>query len=149
MAYTPQPGEEEVRPLTTPAPATGGPQGQPGVRAAPATGTGLAPNVASFLCYLLTWVTGLIFLLIEKENKVVRFHAIQAIGLGAAWGVLWIVAIPLGSISFVGALIMFAAYLFLGVGMVILWILLMVRAYQGQMTRLPIIGDIAARYAGI
>ncbi|MBL7684970.1 MAG: hypothetical protein JNK65_02915, partial [Deltaproteobacteria bacterium] len=48
-----------------------------------AGGSGLAPNVASLLCYVCSFVTGIIFLLIEKDNKDVRFHAWQAIFLGA------------------------------------------------------------------
>ena len=43
------------------------------------TSTGLAENVAGLLCYVLGWISGLIFILIEPENKFVRFHAIQSI----------------------------------------------------------------------
>jgi uncharacterized membrane protein len=145
MAYTPSSGEEQPGQMMPPPPPPSGPPSSP----VPAGSTGLAPNVASFLCYLFTWVTGLIFLLIEKNNKVVRFHAIQAIGLGVAWTVLWIITIPLGVVPVLGIFFRIFAYLILALGMFILWIVMMVTAYQGKMIRLPIIGDIAAKSAGI
>ena len=43
------------------------------------TSTGLEDNIAGLLCYVAGWVSGLIFLLIETENKFVRFHAVQSI----------------------------------------------------------------------
>ena len=53
--------------------------------------TGLDANVAALLSYILTWLTGLIFFLIEKESRFVRFHAMQAILLGVSFFVIWIV----------------------------------------------------------
>jgi len=52
------------------------------------TSTGLQENIAGLLCYVLGWVTGIIFLFIEKENKFVRFHAVQSI---VVFGVLSII----------------------------------------------------------
>ena len=52
--------------------------------------TSLEPNVAGLLCYLVGWITGLVFILIEKENKFVRFHAMQSIVTFGALTVLWI-----------------------------------------------------------
>ena len=108
----------------------------------PASGTGLQPNVAGLLCYVLTWVTGLIFLLLEKEDRFVRFHAFQAIDFGVLWTVFLIVT------SFIPAIGPVLAWLGSIAGIVV-WVVLMVRAYQGQTWRLPVIGDHAARFAGL
>jgi uncharacterized membrane protein len=110
------------------------------VKTFPKTSSGLDENVASLLCYLFSWVSGLIFLLIEKENKVVRFHAWQSIALAvvsvAAYIVIFILAfIPVlgiifGCIGFVVPLLVLVAS-----------IILMIKAYQGEKYKLPIIGD--------
>jgi len=63
------------------------------------TGTGLEPNVAGLLCYVLIWVTGLIFYLIEKENRFVRFHAMQSI---IVFGTLTVASLILGVIPIIG-----------------------------------------------
>lgn len=114
-------------------------------------GSGLAPNVASLLCYLCTFITGIIFLLIEKDNKEVRFHAWQAIFLGAGSIVLQIgIAILTAIMSAISAalatiisLLAVLAYL----GIFVLWIVAMVKAYQGQRWKIPFIGDLAEKQA--
>ena len=98
------------------------------------TSSGIEPNVAGLLCYLGTWVTGLIFFLIEKDNKFVRFHALQSIIVFAALNV--IILVP-----FIGWFLV----PFMGVVGFILWIVLMIKAYQGEMFKLPIAGDIAEK----
>jgi uncharacterized membrane protein len=111
------------------------------------TSSGMEPNVAGLLCYLFTWVTGIIFLVIEKENRFVRFHAIQAIGVGVAWTAAWIVLSILVAI-FSGGFATFintVGSLALGLGGLVLWVLLMYKAYQGEMWQLPYIGPIAKR----
>jgi uncharacterized membrane protein/ribosomal protein L40E len=100
--------------------------------------TSLEPNVAGLLCYVLGWITGLVFILIEKENKFVRFHAMQSIVVFGAWNVL---AIILWWIPFVGWILGTVLSL-LGL---VLWIILMVKAYQGERFKLPIAGDIAEK----
>ena len=101
--------------------------------------TSLEPNVAGLLSYLGIWITGLIFILIEKENKFVRFHAMQSIVTFGVITVLWVVLQVLASI--------FWPFYFLGfpfwILSVVLWIVLMVKAYQGERFKLPIAGDIA------
>jgi uncharacterized membrane protein/ribosomal protein L40E len=109
-------------------------------RAAGST-TSLEPNIAGLLCYLAGWITGLVFILIEKENKFVRFHAMQSIVTFGALTVLWIVFGILWFIPVVGVLLSTIAWI-LGV---ILWIVLMVKAYQGERFKLPIAGDIAEK----
>ncbi len=103
--------------------------------------TGLAANVAGLLCYLLGWVTGLVFALMEKESKFVRFHAIQSIYV---FGVLTIAYIILGWIPLIGTVL---SWLILVLGF-ILWILLMVKAYQGTMYKLPWSGNLAEKQVG-
>ena len=113
--------------------------------------TGMDANVAALLSYVLTWVTGLIFFLIEKESRYVRFHAMQAILLGGAMVVVWIVFnfifvnmlfTSLSMISLLGTISMLIWLAFLGI-----IILCCVKAYQGQMFKLPVIGDMAERYS--
>ena len=102
------------------------------------TSTGMNQNVAGLLCYLGLWVTGLIFFLIEKENRFVRFHAMQSI---ITFGSLSVLLIVLGSNPFAGWMLM----QILVVLKLILWIVLMVKAYQGQLFKLPMIGDMAEK----
>ena len=100
------------------------------------TSTGLQPNVAGLLCYLLGWVTGLIFLLLEKDNQFVRFHAVQSI---VVFGAVTVLDIVLSFIPVIGAVLAWIV----GVIAFILWIVLMVKAYQGQRYKVPVAGNIA------
>jgi uncharacterized membrane protein len=102
------------------------------------TSTGMNQNVAGLLCYLVGWITGLIFFLIEKDNKFVRFHAMQSI---ITFGGLTMLFILLGFIPFLGWLL----FPILGIVQLVLWILLMVKAYQGELFKLPVIGDLAEK----
>jgi uncharacterized membrane protein len=116
------------------------------------TSTGIAANVAGLLCYLIGWISGLIFFLIEKENKFVRFHALQSM---IVFGALFILNIAIG--FFVGILAaMGAGFLYpllslfnilLAIAAFVLWILLMIKAYQGEKFKLPVVGDIAEKNA--
>lgn len=100
------------------------------------TSTGLQQNVAGLLCYVVGWITGIIFLLLEKDNQFVRFHAIQSIVVFGAFTVADIILRFIPVIGWVLAWI-------IGVVAFILWIILMVKAYQGQTYKLPIAGNIA------
>ena len=102
------------------------------------TSTGMNQNVAGLLCYLAGWITGLIFFLIEKENRFVRFHAMQSI---ITFGSLTVLFMILGFIPFVGWMLM----PILAILQLVLWIVLMVKAYQGQLFKLPMIGDMAEK----
>jgi len=121
----------------------------PPVVMAPAGSTGLQENVAGLLCYLLGWLTGIIFLLIDKR-PFVRFHAAQSIVI---FGALTIIRVIL-SFAFLGTggVIGFSIWGLLStcvwlVG-VVLWIVLMVMAYQGKMFEVPIVAPIAKNIAG-
>ena len=121
--------------------------------AAPAGGAvvdpvaGIPENIAGLLCYVLGWVTGLVFFLIDKRPSV-RFHAMQSI---IAFGALFVLQMALGFGGFIGGILGFA---FLGLlngllGLVALvcWILCMVNAFQGKRFKLPVIGDMAENYS--
>lgn len=108
----------------------------------PKTSSGLQPKVAGLLCYLLWWVTGIVFLIIEKDNKVIRFHAWQSI---FTFGGITVIQIILAFIPFIGLILGIIVW----IGSVILWIYLMYSAYQGKMVKLPITGNIAAKQAGV
>ena len=110
-----------------------------------ASGGGLAPNVASLLCYLCGWVTGLVFLLIEKQNKEVKFHAWQSILLGIAVTAIYILLIVLGAIGLgrITGILTLVVWL----GMIVVSIVCMVKAYQGSRFKLPYLGDIAEQQA--
>jgi uncharacterized membrane protein len=104
------------------------------------TSTGLDENVAGVLCYLGIWVTGIIFLILESKDKFVRFHAMQSL---IAFGVIFIVALVFGWVPVVGGFISWALWI-LGV---IIWVVCMVKAYQGEAYQLPVVGKIAADWA--
>ena len=118
----------------------------------PATGgSGLAPNVASLLCYVCTLITGIVFLVIEKNNKDVRFHAWQAIILGVSSFViqigLTILAAVLGAIaSFLGAIIGILSPI-VWLAFFVVWIICMIKAYQGERYKIPFLGDLAEKQA--
>ena len=100
--------------------------------------TGLDANVAGMLAYIGSLVTGIVFFLIEKDNKFVKFHAMQSILLSAALFVLLVVLVVVPVLI---PLVNLAG--------LVLWILCMVQAFQGKWFKLPVIGDIAAKQAGV
>ncbi len=103
------------------------------------TSVGMDPNVAGLLCYVLGWVTGLIFFLLEPKNKFVRFHAIQSMITFGAINVVYFIFFRIPYVWVIGWIAWAFAF--------ILWIILMVRAYQGKKVKLPIAGDIAEKQA--
>ena len=100
------------------------------------TSTGLEPNIAGLLCYAAGWITGLVFYFVEKEDRFVRFHAMQSI---VVFGALTVAGLVLSVIPILGWIIGWL----LGILGLVLWILLMVKAYQGQMYKVPWAGNIA------
>lgn len=102
------------------------------------TSTGFDANVAAALSYLVGFVTGIIFLVVEKENRFVRFHALQSTLLFAG-----IVAIDilLQIVPILGALVV--VFIIIPASAV-LWLLMMFKAYQGEEFKLPLIGQMAA-----
>ena|SRR5579862_341164 len=116
------------------------------------TQPGMAENVAGLLCYVLGWLTGIIFFLIDKRPYV-RFHAAQSI---VVFGGLHVINIAIGIIF--GAGFMIGGFGAFGLGAalyglislvaLVLWILLMVKAYQGEKYEVPIAAGIAKSFAG-
>ncbi|MCS7130923.1 MAG: DUF4870 domain-containing protein [Archaeoglobaceae archaeon] len=108
----------------------------------PKTSIGLEENVAGLLCYLGFFITGIVFLLIEKENKFVRFHAMQSTVTFLSLIVLvWILSILGVFIWILWPLIFLVNILIIII--IILWLVGMIKAYQGEMYKFPIFGDIA------
>src|SRR5258708_32001800 len=108
----------------------------------------MSQNTAAGLSYLLTWVTGIIFFLMEKQNRFVRFHAMQSI---IFFGGMTILSILLNIITGLNISFLSLISSILGglVGLVIFigWIVLMINAFQGKYFKLPIVGDYAEKYA--
>jgi uncharacterized membrane protein len=94
--------------------------------------TGLDENVAGFFCYLLGFITGIVFLVVEKKSPFVKFHAMQST---ITFLVLSAVSLILGWIPIINLLVI--PLWILGL---ILWLLLMIKALRGERYSLPIIG---------
>jgi len=101
-------------------------------------GTGLQSNIAGALAYFLGPVTGILFLLIEKENKFVRFHAMQST---LTFGGIFVLNIVLGFIPILG----WIAGTLMSLVSLILWIFLMYKAFNKEEYELPVVGDIARK----
>ena len=121
-----------------------------------AAGSGLTPNVAGALTYLLGLITGILFLVIDpfKADRFVRFHAFQSIFFNVAWIAFWIVwtivGFTLSAISHgLFFIIQLPVNLLITVGGFCLWVYLMYAAYQGKTFQLPIVGPLAAKQAGL
>ena len=132
-------------------PKCGASQTASAVPMAPAPGAsseGLAENVAGLLCYVLGWLTGIIFILIDKR-PFVRFHAAQSI---VVFGSLTLLRIGFGIVMGIGGVVGFGLWalvsMVLGLLTVILWIFLMIKAYQHELFRVPIAAPIADGIAG-
>lgn len=113
------------------------------------TSTGLAPNVEGALAYVLGPITGVVFLVLEKESRFVRFHAAQAITTGLLLFALFVILSIVSTIlAFVPVLGWIAAVLLnvvAGIGSLVLWLALIWRAYLGQEWELPVAGPLARR----
>ena len=121
--------------------------------------TGLDENVAALLSYVFGWISGLIFFLIEKDSRLVRFHAMQsllfnvliaiiAIALWVVLAVLLVVSTQLpGIISSLISLIATLLWIAICVGALIAWVFCLIKAYQSQYFKLPIIGNFAEKFS--
>lgn len=117
-------------------PATIDPDPEKGKQQAKAEGDktsiGLTENVGGLLCYI--FIIGLIFLFMEKENRFIRFHALQSVFTAIA---IFLISIILGFIPFIGII----ASLLVSPLAFVLMIFMMYQAYQGNYYKLPFIGD--------
>ena len=100
----------------------------------------LKPNVSALLSYVGIWVTGIIFLILEKKNHFVRFHAMQSLITFAG---LTVIIIIVGIIFIFVPIIGVIVYIIVGILMFILWVVLMYKAYHGERYKLPVSGTLA------
>lgn len=102
---------------------------------------GLDENVASALCYVLGWLTGIIFFLVEKDNKTVRFHAMQSIlTFFPLMIIVWILTALFVGLFMFGA---WAIFWLIELLIFLLWLFLMYKAYSGEKFLVPVVGAIA------
>jgi uncharacterized membrane protein len=97
--------------------------------------TGLDENVAGFLCYLLGFITGIVFLVVEKKSRFVKFHAMQST---ITFLSLFVISLILGFIPII-ALLVYPIWIL----SLILWLLLMIKALRGERYLLPLVGKMA------
>lgn len=121
--------------------------------------TGLDENIAALLTYVFGWVSGLVFFLIEKDSKLVRFHAMQSILFNVValivcfigWIVTLIVVLIASQLAdIMGTLVGLLAtliWIVIAAALLIAVILCLVRAYQGKFFKLPVIGNLAEKFA--
>ncbi len=124
--------------------------------------TGLDENVAALLSYVFGWLSGLIFFLLEKDSRLVRFHAMQSILFNVLFGILafviWIITfvfVMMGAAMGDSAGALFGLFSLLAtlfwvvfvVAILIGWILCLVKAFQGQYFKLPVIGNFAEKFS--
>lgn len=113
--------------------------------------TGLAPNLAGALSYVLGPITGIAFLVLEKQSRFVRFHAMQSTLVGVALiifnVVINVVQAVLVRIPFIGWLFALGLAMVIGLASLVLWLALMYQAYVGKEWQLPIVGEHARKFA--
>ncbi|AJS61065.1 DUF4870 domain-containing protein [Paenibacillus sp. IHBB 10380] len=100
--------------------------------------TGIPENMAAMLCYLFTFIGGIIFLAVEKRSRLVLFHSLQSV---MAFGGLMVAHVLTGFVPLIGPLV---ASL-LSILTLVLWVVLIMQAAQGKWFKLPWIGEIAER----
>ena len=121
--------------------------------------TGLDENIAALLSYVFGWISGLIFYLMEKDSRLVRFHAMQSILLNVAaliigfvlW-FLWVFGVVIfASVSdilgtLVGLVLGLLLFVF-WIGMLVAFVMCLIKAYQKQYFKLPVIGNFAEKFS--
>jgi len=100
--------------------------------------TGLSANVAGLLCYVVGWVTGIVFVVLEKKSIFVKFHAWQSI---MTFGVLFVASLILSWIPFIGWIL----GTLIGILSFVLWLILIIQAGTGKMWKVPWAGDWAEK----
>jgi uncharacterized membrane protein len=131
----PPPAEGPVSPTAHDASAT-----------AAGTSTGLDPKLAGLLTYLFGWVTGLVFFLIEKEHREVRFHAAQSILVSLTFIAVYLALSVVAMVPVIGLLALLG-YALVGLAGFALWVYLLVQGYNLNHVRLPVLGAMAEEWA--
>ena len=121
--------------------------------------TGLDENIAALLSYVAGWITGLVFFLIEKDSRLVRFHAMQSliwsggglVVLIALWIVVAILSFIIGQVSgvlgFLVSMVFGLVATVIGIAILVGAIIALIKAYQGQYFKLPVVGNLAEKYS--
>jgi uncharacterized membrane protein len=142
------PAEANACPACGRATTTGTPATPPeAASSAPAAVVGLTDNVAGALAYV-TIIPAIVFLVMEpyNRNRFIRFHSFQCIFAAVAWTALWIALGIVVHIPFFGWLT-FLVWPLVSLAGFVVWLILVLKAYQGQKFKLPVIGDIAEKQA--
>jgi uncharacterized membrane protein len=110
--------------------------------------SGLSDNAAGGLAYI-TIIPAIVFLIVAPYNKspIVRFHSWQSIFLAIAWVAADVVLMILGHLPVIGLMNLFLWPL-VALGFFILWIIVLIKAFNGQKFKIPVIGDLAEKQAG-
>ncbi len=120
-----------------------GPKGKYWMKSSkPKTTLGIDENVEALLAYVLGWVSGVILLALERENKFVRFHAAQSLAIFLP---LFVMVIIVGVIPFFGPILS----LIISLLTLLLWLFLMFKAFQGEKYKLPVVGDFAEKQSSL
>jgi uncharacterized membrane protein len=113
----------------------------------------LPENIAGAIAYL-TFIPAIVFLVVEpfSKNRFVRFHSVQCLLLGAA-AILLAIALKLASVVLLiipglGPLLVVLVSTVVALAVVVIWLVLVIKAFQGAMFKLPVLGDFAEQYAG-
>jgi uncharacterized membrane protein len=106
--------------------------------------TGLDANVASALAYVP--IAAIVFLVIEKSSRFVKFHSVQSLALAVVCFIVWVGLSVVSMIPVIGWLTILL-WPIVGIGMFIVWLIALLKAFQGQWWKLPTIGDIAEKQA--
>ena len=141
--------------MSSPYPGGGPPSGAPGGK----TSLGLDSNVGAMLCYIANFlcclglVLAIVFLITEKENRFVKFHAVQALFLALAQiavaivvsliGLVLELVLGMAHLGFIGWLMVLGLRIILLLIFAVIWIMAGIKAYGGQWYKLPFIGDLA------
>lgn len=104
------------------------------------TSTGLDEKIAGMLAYIITWPSGIIFLILEPNNKYVRFHALQSI---LVFGPLMVIGFIFGWIPYLGTIVT----ILVSVAAFILWVILLVKSSQGQKYQVKWAGPLAEKWS--
>ncbi len=127
--------------------------GMPGAGTPAGGGSGVAPHLAAGFAYLFGFVGGIVFLVLERQDRTVRFAAMQSVLLSAAWLAVWVAGSVL--LAIVGLvpllrLVVFALAaplsLLVGLGFLVAWLLSALLSFRGQAVRLPFLADLAERF---
>ena len=107
--------------------------------------TGMDPKIAVLLAYFFSWLGGLIIWLMEKENRFVKWNALQALILGIVEAIIGILMIIFGWVPFIGWLVVVIGWIAL-VAILVAVIIAIVKAFSGETFRIPVVSSLTDKY---